>query len=106
MLRSSIAVAPRVAAALYALGLTLIRTKCIDEAIEQLKTSELEPDNPRYSYIYGVGSRSTGRVADARIIWEVALKFDPTNGEILSVLPQDARQAKDFGRATEFAERF
>jgi Flp pilus assembly protein TadD len=57
MLRSSIAVAPRVAAAHYALGLTLIRTKRIDEAIEQLKTaSELEPDNPRYSYVYGVGS--------------------------------------------------
>jgi tetratricopeptide (TPR) repeat protein len=55
LLREGIAKSPSDATLHHALGLSLVRQGKREEALGELKrATELAPDNPRYSYVYGV----------------------------------------------------
>jgi predicted CXXCH cytochrome family protein len=106
LLRQTISIAPTAAAPRHALGLSLIRAKRYDEAMEPLRrATELEPGQPRYAYVYAVALDSRGQTAAARSVLEKALVASPSNIQLLTALLQNALSARDFVRALPLAER-
>jgi predicted CXXCH cytochrome family protein len=106
LLRQMIAEIPEAAAAHHALGLALIRRKRYGEAIQSLKrAAELEPDQPRYAYVYAVALQSAGQTTEARQILSAALSANPSNVNILVALLQDALKSQDLKAALPYAER-
>jgi tetratricopeptide (TPR) repeat protein len=106
LLRQTISIAPNAAAPRHALGLTLIRAKRYDDALEPLRrAAELDPDQPRYAYVYAVALDSRGQAAAARGVLEKALAGSPSNIQLLSALLQNAMSARDLARALPIAER-
>jgi predicted CXXCH cytochrome family protein len=106
ILRDTIALAPVAAAPHHALGLSLIRQKRYDDAIEELKrAAEFEPGQPRYAYVYAVALQSAGQISKARQILEQALSTSPSNTEILTELLREALQAREFEDALRYAKR-
>jgi Flp pilus assembly protein TadD len=66
-LREGLAEAPEAAALHHALGLSLVRQQRKTEALEELKrATELEPDNERFRYVYGVARKEIGTDAGGR----------------------------------------
>ncbi|MGA7323373.1 MAG: tetratricopeptide repeat protein [Rhodomicrobium sp.] len=106
LLRETILEAPGAAAPHHALGLALIRQKRYGEAIESLRrATELEPAQPRYSYVYAVALQSIGQWAEARKVLENALLSSPSNIDILTVLLQDALRSRELKSTLSYAER-
>ena len=66
VLLEALKAAPRSASAQHALGLLLVRTVQHGQALGHLaRAAELEPDNSRYAYVYGVALNSMGRSGQA-----------------------------------------
>ncbi len=106
LLRQTISEIPEAAAPHHALGLSLIRQKRYDEAMQSLKrATELEPDQPRYAYVYAVALQSAGKAAEARGVLGRALLASPSNVDILTLLLQDALGIRDLKGALSYAER-
>ena len=78
VLRNAIAVSPRDAAAHYALGLVLTRLKKPDALAAFARTTELEPGNARYLYVYAVALHSGGRGDEAMTLLKRGLAKHPT----------------------------
>lgn len=71
----------------HALGLVLVRLKRTEEALEELRrAADLRPEQPRYSYVYGVALQSTGEVERALEVLEAAHERYPYDRELLYVL--------------------
>lgn len=92
ILRRGIEVAPQNAALHHALGLTLVRQKRLDAAIQELETAAaLSRGEPRYSYVLAVALHSAGRTKRAIAVLEDARERHPADRDIRSFLAQLTR---------------
>jgi tetratricopeptide (TPR) repeat protein len=106
VLRSTIAKVPNDAGLHHALGLTLIRLRRLDEALQELRQSaELGQDQARYVYVYAVALHSAGRSGEAMTILKGGLARHPDNRDILLALMAFSRDADDMVSALEYAEQ-
>ena len=106
VLRAAIAVSPPAAAAHHALGLTLTRLKKPDVALSEFqRAAELEPDSPRYVYVYAVALNSDGQGDKAIAVLTDGLARHPGDRDILSALIAFNRTNGDLRSALAYAER-
>jgi tetratricopeptide (TPR) repeat protein len=90
----------------HALGLNLARQKRTDEALPELeKSANLEPDNVRYAYVYGVGLLSAGKRSEALATFERALARRPADRDLLIALATTNRDLGRLDRAVVYARR-
>ena len=90
----------------HALGLTLVRLKRTEEALEELRrAAHLRPEEPRYSYVYGVALQGTGEVERAFQVLEAAHERHPYDLELLYVLVTMNYERGAKGEALEFARK-
>ena len=106
LLRQAISLAPDSAAVRHALGLSLVRQKRYQDAIEQFgRAAGLAPEEPRYSYVYIVALQSSGRSAESRAALDQALRRHPFDPSLLQLELQDALQLEDVNRAAPIARK-
>ena len=104
VLRLAISLSSDAASGRHALGLSLVRQKRYDEAIEQLgRAVELAPDEPRYAYVDIVASQSLGRADESRARLDKASRRFPFDPDLLQLGLQDALSQEDMGRAAAIA---
>jgi predicted CXXCH cytochrome family protein len=90
----------------HALGLALIREKRGDDALNEFQTAaELEPDRPRYAYVYAVALHSSGHIDQATKVLKENLTRHPNDRDTLLALTTFSRDAGDIRAALEYAER-
>jgi Flp pilus assembly protein TadD len=90
----------------HALGLTLVRQKRNEAALEELRqAAALDPGQARYAYVYAVGLNSSGRRDDALAVLKEGLRGRPNNLERLSAAINFSREKGDVAAALEYAER-
>jgi tetratricopeptide (TPR) repeat protein len=88
-LRAGLAVMPDSADLHHALGLSLVRAKRLDAALDDLKqATELAPTHTRYAYVYAVALDSVGRTQDAVPVLEGAAARDAGDTDLLVALVQ------------------
>jgi predicted CXXCH cytochrome family protein len=106
VLRGGILVAPQDAGLHHALGLTLVRLKRTDEALDELRhAAELDRGQARYTYVYAVALHSAGRGGEAMKELKENLVRHPDDRDTLVALIGFSRESADAGSALEFAER-
>ncbi|MBC7576365.1 tetratricopeptide repeat protein [Tardiphaga sp. vice278] len=106
VLNTALAVSPRDAALHHALGLVLTRLKRPESALDELRQArELEPNQPRYGYVYAVALHSAGRYEEAMTVLKEALRNHPTDREVLQALVSFSRNAGDAAAALGYAEQ-
>ncbi len=100
LLLEALKTAPRSASAQHALGLLLVRTGERRTALDHLaRAAELDPDDSRHAYVYGVALNSLGKSARAIRVLEQALKSRPHDRELLFALATIHRDRREFGKA-------
>ena len=105
-LREAIALAPQSGAAYHALGLSLVRQKRYDEALEALqKAMQLDPGQPRYAYVYAVALQSTGKPDLARKVIDEALRQHPYDIGLLQIALEDVMRRAQTSDAAALAHR-
>lgn len=78
ILRGAIVRNPDSALAHYSLGLSLIRQRYLESALQELRrAAELEPDAARYGYVYAVALEEMGRRPEALRALDAVLKQHP-----------------------------
>ncbi len=83
----------------HSLGLLQVRAQRLTPAIISLrKAAELDPQSPRYAYVYGVALNSTGKTQIALDALTAAYLLHPRNQEIIFML---ASINRDLGNTTE-----
>jgi predicted CXXCH cytochrome family protein len=86
-LRQGLAATGGAAALHHALGLSLVRSGAVDDALDELEAAaRSRPANTRYEYVYGIALHSTGQVDRAMAWLEDALGRHPANRDILAAL--------------------
>ncbi len=106
VLRAAIATSSRAAAAHHALGLTLTRLKKPEAALSEFRrAAELEPDEARYQYVYGVALHSAGQREQAMTVLNEGLQRHPINREILQALVSFSQAAGNTKAALGYAEQ-
>ncbi|KPK52808.1 MAG: hypothetical protein AMS22_08490 [Thiotrichales bacterium SG8_50] len=105
-LLQAIAASPGSAAAHHSLGLSLVRQRRTNEALGELrKAAELDRDNARFSYIYGVALNSAGQSKQAIRILQGAHDRHPNNRDIVGALMAFHRDMGNASEARRFAEK-
>ncbi len=90
VLRSGLAVSPQDATLHHALGLSLVRSGKLAEALPELgRAASLAPDQPHFAYVYAVALHSAGKDREAIAV----LKLHPQDNESRALLGQLERQA-------------
>ncbi len=90
----------------HTLGLTLTRQKRPNDALSEfLIATELEPDRPRYAYVYAVALHTSGRVDEAIGILKENLARHPDDRDTLLALATFNRDSGDFVSALQYAEQ-
>jgi predicted CXXCH cytochrome family protein len=90
----------------HVLGLSLVRQKKLEAALQSLKKAyELAPDNTRYAYVYAVALQSTGNVTQAIGVLEQVLIKNPTDLDILFGLVTFNRDAGNKDAALLYARK-
>jgi tetratricopeptide (TPR) repeat protein len=106
VLREAIARSAQEPSLHHALGLTLVRLKQSDAALDELRrAAELEPERARYAYVYAVGLQSAGRRGDAIGVLKANLQRHPNDRDSLAAMIGFSRQSGDGRAALEYAER-
>src|SRR5207302_10550502 len=106
VLRTAIASSVRDAGLYHALGLTLTRQKRLDEALSEFRVAtELEPDRPRYAYVYAVALHASGRIEESIRALKQNLVRHPNDRDTLLALLTFNRDAGDIGAALEYGEQ-
>ena len=106
VLRESLSRSPQDASLHHALGLTLVRQKRAEAALDELRQAAvLDPGQARYAYVYAVGLNSIGRRDDAIVVLQEGLRAHPNNLEMLSAAMNFSREKGDNAAALEYAER-
>ena len=106
VLREALSHSEQDAALHYALGLSLVRQKRSDAALEELhRAAMLDPGQARYAYVYAVALHSAGRGEDALAVTKASLQRHPSDRDTLSAAIAFSREAKDFVGALGYAER-
>jgi len=90
----------------HALGLTLVRQKRTEAALDELRQAAiLDPGQAHYAYVYAVALKSIGRRDDATAVLKESLRGHPNDLELLSTLTAFSREKGDLAAALEYAER-
>jgi len=90
----------------HALGLSLIRQKRAEAAVEELRlAASLAPQNSRYVYVYAVALHSTGHPEQAVMTLQGAQNAHPNNVEILNALISFNRDAGNQAQALHYARK-
>ena len=106
VLRESLSRSPQDASLHHALGLTLVRQKRAEAALDELRQAAvLDPGQARYAYVYAVGLNSIGRRDDAIVVLQEGLRAHPNNLEMLSAAMNFSHEKGDNAAALEYAER-
>ncbi|MCK1445681.1 hypothetical protein IVB34_45355 [Bradyrhizobium sp. 2] len=106
ILRESLSRSPQDASLRHALGLTLVREKRTEAALDALRQAAvLDPGQARYAYVYAVGLNSSGRRDDAIAVLQEGLRAHPNNLEMLAAAMNFSREKGDNAAALEYAER-
>jgi tetratricopeptide (TPR) repeat protein len=106
ILRDAINAVPTDGGLHHALGLSLVRLKRLDDALAELRrAAELDHNNARYAYIYGVALHSTGRQQEAITYLEDSLTRHPENRDISMAIVSFSREAGDAATALQYAEQ-
>jgi len=106
VLRDVLKQAPGGAAAHHALGLVLVRSKRMPEAMAELETAaRLAPESARYGYVYAVALNETRGPKPATEALLRVLARHPYDRETLSALVTYARAQKNPGQALLYARR-
>jgi len=78
----------------HSLGLAQVRLGRREEAMESLrKAMELEPDEPRFTYVYAVALHSTGSTRQAKQLLRAALERWPGQRDMVEALTAFERDA-------------
>lgn len=89
----------------HALGLSLVRQKRMDEAVEYLRrAAESSITSPRYVYVYGIALNSTGKPKKAIAVLERGLEQFPQNQEIISALISISQEMGNQEAAKKYRE--
>ena len=79
--------APRNADAWHALGLSLLRQRRLQEALEPLRQASVyEVASAHYAYVYGLALAQAGQAAAARAVWTRAAHDHPRSPELAAAL--------------------
>ncbi len=106
VLRSGITALPGDGSLRYALGLLLVRTQRMDEALAALKTAyRLTPQAPLFGYVYGVALDSTGATSRALDVWKQVAERHPRHSDTLQALAIGLYKQGEHGQARVVAER-
>ena len=106
VLRQAVEVSPQDGGLHHALGLTLVRLKRFEEAVEELRiAAELEPGRARYAYVYAVGDESIGKRGEAIAVLKENLRRHPHDRDTLLALINFSRADGDPAAALGYAER-
>ncbi|WP_456747651.1 cytochrome c3 family protein [Bradyrhizobium sp. USDA 4354] len=106
VLRQALAASAQDASLHHALGLTLVRLKRSEEALDELRrAASLDPGQVRYAYVYAVGLNGMGRRDDALSVLNQSLRGHPNNLELLSAALSFSREKGDIAAALGYAER-
>jgi tetratricopeptide (TPR) repeat protein len=90
----------------HALGLSLVRQKKLDQAVNALgMAAELASDNARYSYVYAVALHSSGKLSEAIRVLKAAHRRRPGDLDTLSALVTYSREAGLREEALDYARR-
>ena len=99
VLREGLAAAPEVAVLHHTLGLLLIRSQRLDEAMQALERAyRLGPENPRLGYVYGIALENAGQRDPAIEVWDAVVKRHPNDRATLNVLTMTLYQAGEHQR--------
>jgi tetratricopeptide (TPR) repeat protein len=106
VLRAALLASPRDAGLHHALGLTLVRLKRVDQALDELRSAaELDAGQTRYAYVYAVALHSTGHIGEAMTELKENLARHPGDRDTLLALISFSRDGGDAGAALEYAEQ-
>lgn len=105
VLSEALAANPRSGPVAHALGLSLIRQKRIEEAMEWLaRAAETAPEDPRFSYVLAVALHDTGKATEALGALKNALARHPYDRDLLMTLASYEIEAGDRAAALARAE--
>jgi Flp pilus assembly protein TadD len=106
VLREALSRSAQEASLHHALGLTLVRQKRTEAALDELRqAAALDAGQPRYAYVYAVGLNSVGRRDEALAVLKESLRAHPDDLELLSAALSFSREGADQKAALEYAER-
>jgi Flp pilus assembly protein TadD len=104
-LREALKTAPQSAELLHALGLSLVRQKRTQEALDKLKeAAKMAPEQARFSYVAGVALHDTGNAAEGLEDLKAALSRHPYDRDILYALASYELRAGQYSSALRRAE--
>jgi tetratricopeptide (TPR) repeat protein len=104
ILRRAAGITPDNAAVHHALGLSLVRQKRNDAALEELRqAAALAPESEQYVYVYAVALNSAGKQEQAIMVLQGAHNQHPYNREILSALAAFHRDMGNEAAARDYA---
>ncbi len=106
LLRRAVEVDARNAEAWYALGLSLVRTQKLLEAMPMLeRATALRPDNSRFAYVHAVALADAGQLPAAVRAVQKGLEHNPHDRPLLQALMNYAKAAGDRRLASKAAAR-
>lgn len=94
-------------AALYHdMGLAQVRLNKLDKSLESLATAaQLEPDNPHYSYVYGIALNSNQRSEEAINVLMQSSQKHPQERPLLMALSSISQDNGNYQEALDYAEK-
>jgi Flp pilus assembly protein TadD len=106
ILRQALAEGAQDAGVHHALGLTLVRLKRLDAALDELRlAAQLAPEQARYAYVYAVALNSAGRASEAISVLTDSLSRHPDDRDTLLALISFAREGGDIPSALAYAQK-
>jgi predicted CXXCH cytochrome family protein len=106
ILRQALAEGVQDAGVHHALGLTLVRLKRLDVALDELRrAAQLAPEQARYAYVYAVALNSAGRASEAIAVLTGSLTRHPDDRDTLLALISFAREGGDIPSALAYAQK-
>ncbi len=105
ILQKAQAANPKSGEVAHALGLSYIRQKRLPDALGKLREAAgLEPNEPRFAYVYAIALHDTGQPEAAIDVLKGALARQPYDRNSLSALASYEVEAKDFSAALAHVE--
>jgi tetratricopeptide (TPR) repeat protein len=90
----------------HALGLLLVRTGRMEEALVELRfAADAAPDQARFGYVYGVALNGADRADEAVAVFEEGLRTHPRDRELLFALAVLYRDLGDISNGRRIALR-
>jgi tetratricopeptide (TPR) repeat protein len=87
VLREAIETTPNIAEVHHALGLLLARSDRLEEALVELRRAHmLEPDLPRFAYVYAIALNAAGNPGSAVDVLEFSYRSNPYDLDVLTAL--------------------